>query len=108
MRQSHYLTLTNGYDRTGKERLSFRTPASIAEMIDHCNRTPRIWFVCNDGKARQATVNGRVRTWKRDASRIEIPLKYGMYEYFTFTAYDIDRVLIPVPAASVETSTEGK
>lgn len=24
-------------------------------------------------------VTGRIRTWKRDANRIEIPLKYGFY-----------------------------
>lgn len=29
--------------------------------------------------ARRVKVNGAVRTWKRDANRIEVPVKYGMY-----------------------------
>lgn len=29
--------------------------------------------------------NGKVRTWKRDPSRVEIPLKFGMYEAFRIT-----------------------
>ena len=30
-----------------------------------------------------AKVNGAPRTWKRDPMRCEIPLKYGLYEFFT-------------------------
>lgn len=30
-----------------------------------------------------AKVNGQPKTWKRDSNRCEVPLKYGMYEYFT-------------------------
>jgi hypothetical protein len=26
-------------------------------------------------------VNGRIQTWKRDASRIRVPLKHGLYQY---------------------------
>jgi hypothetical protein len=49
-----------------------------------------------DGTARQAKVNGAVRRWKRDCNRIEVPIKYGMYEYAVFYASDINRILIPV------------
>jgi hypothetical protein len=34
-------------------------------------------------------VSGRVRTWKRDAARIEIPCKHGMYEHYTFTQHHL-------------------
>jgi len=57
----------------------------------------RVWFVANDGKARQLTVNGAVRTWKRDSGRVEVPIKYGLYEYGCFdlpTA--LKRLLKPV------------
>lgn len=40
--------------------------------------------------ARRVKINGRVRRWKRDATRIEIPWKYGLYEYGTFTLADIE------------------
>ena len=75
---------------------TFRTPANIAEMIGHCSTHGHIWIrsLCND--AREVKVNGRVRTWKRDATRVEVPFKYGLYEYGTLTAGDLCNVLIPV------------
>jgi len=57
----------------------------------------RVWFVANDGKARQLTITGRIRTWKRDSERVEVPIKYGLYEYACFdlpTA--LKRLLKPV------------
>lgn len=47
-----------------------------------------IWFIGTDGSARRIKVNGAVRRWKRSPDRIEVPVKYGMYEYGTFTASD--------------------
>lgn len=40
------------------------------------------------GNVRTAKINGRVRTWKRNVNRIEVPLKYGLYDYLTDTAID--------------------
>lgn len=40
-------------------------------------------FIANDGTLRRLKINGRVRTWKRDTERVEVPVKYGMYEYGT-------------------------
>jgi hypothetical protein len=76
--------------------LTFRTPANVGEMVSHCNTHSHIWFRSIQGDARQAKVNGVVRTWKRDANRVEVPLKYGMYEYVTLEARDISRILIPI------------
>ncbi len=36
-----------------------------------------------DGTPQRFRVNGKVRTWKRDPMRIEIPVKRGMYEFGT-------------------------
>ena len=52
---------------------AFRTPANVAEMIDHCSRNSHIWVQTLKGDAKQVKVNGRVRTWKRDADRVEVP-----------------------------------
>ena len=90
------LELVSGYDRKGKETGVYRNPKDVAEMVSHCNSKAHIWIVCNDGKARQCKVNGKVRTWKTDPRRIEVPLKYGLREYTTFDVTDIGRVLIPV------------
>jgi hypothetical protein len=40
-----------------------------------------------DQKGRMANVrrNGQVKTWKRDTTRVEIPVKFGMYEAFRVT-----------------------
>lgn len=46
----------------------------------------------SDGSAQRWRLNGKVRTWKRDANRIEIPVKYGMYGYDTITARELDLV----------------
>lgn len=35
--------------------------------------------------------NGRTRTWKRDAARVEVPIKHGMYAHSTITTADIAR-----------------
>lgn len=57
-----------------------------------------VWFVDIKNQARTAKINGKVRTWKRDASRVEVPLKYGLYEYVTFTTSDIEsgRLILPM------------
>jgi len=57
-----------------------------------------VWFRSIQGDARRAKINGAPKTWKRDATRIEIPAKYGMYEYATFDAQDIadGRLLVEV------------
>ena len=34
-----------------------------------------------DGSPQRWRVNGQVKTWKRDLYRIQIPLKYGLYNY---------------------------
>ncbi len=42
-----------------------------------------VWFRSIDGSARRAKVNGEPKRWKRQPDRVEVPLKYGMYEHFT-------------------------
>lgn len=77
--------------------MRFRTPRDIAEMVSWCDSHSHIWFLTVSGvDARECKVNGKVRTWKRDKTRVEVPIKYGLYEYSTFDARDINRVLIPV------------
>lgn len=79
--------------RTKDER-EFRIPASVDEAESHCNANRRVWFLASDGRAVEVTVNGKVRRWKRDRNRIEVPVKYGLWEYYTCT--EIGRILIPV------------
>lgn len=90
--------LRSGYANRGKpgELMTFRNPVNVAEMVNHCNSHHHIWVRTQHNTAKQAKVNGAVRTWKRDPNRIEVPCKYGLYEYFTLEARHITDVLIPV------------
>jgi len=47
-----------------------------------------IWFIDTKGSARRLKVNGRPKRWVRQPDKIAVPVKYGMYEYDTFTASD--------------------
>lgn len=40
--------------------------------------------ILNSGRVGVVKVNGAVRRWKREPDRIEVPAKYGIYEYTTF------------------------
>ena len=39
-----------------------------------------VQFEGKDGRIRNLKVNGRPKTWKREPGRVEVPMKYGMYE----------------------------
>lgn len=57
----------------------------------------RPYVLLNSGRVGTAKVNGAVRTWKRDPERIEVPLKWGLYEYATFgTTEARSRLLVRV------------
>ena len=74
-------TLINGYDRKKNPQTALYRCMTLEEAraLKYGERVP---FLCTDGKAREAKVNGKVKTWKRDPFRIEIPLKYGLYKTF--------------------------
>jgi hypothetical protein len=58
-----------------------------------------IWVLARDGSARRVKVNGAVKRWKREPDRIEVPFKYGLYEYGTFQNRDFGEngdVLVPL------------
>lgn len=38
----------------------------------------------------KAKVNGQVKTWKRDPSRVSVPWKHGLYVYGTLTEHDLE------------------
>jgi len=38
----------------------------------------------------QWRVNGMVKTWKRDPSRVRVPVKFGLYSYDAVTEQELD------------------
>lgn len=58
-----------------------------------------IWVLGRDGSAIRVKVNGKPKTWKRTPGKIEVPYKYGMYEYGTLQSRDFGPdgiALVPV------------
>lgn len=89
-------TLRNGYDRS-KDPESHRFRPMLATEAKRLIPGQRVWFLAVDGTARAVTINGAPKTWKRDATRVEVPVKYGLYEYNRFTARSdgtMDRLLV--------------
>lgn len=78
------MKLIDGYDRRkNPAKLDFR-PMTVTEAKCLC-AGDRVWFKALDGTARQLKVNGQPKVWKTDPKRVEVPAKYGMYEYTRFS-----------------------
>lgn len=75
--------MVDGYDRNKHKRTYMVRYLTLAEVkaLSHASDVP---FIANDGTLRRCRINGAVKTWKRDPNRVEVPVKYGMYEYARF------------------------
>lgn len=43
-----------------------------------------------DNRGKRWKVNGEVKTWKTDATRIRVPLKHGLYTYDAINGSDFN------------------
>lgn len=82
--------LRSGYDRRKKHYTESTYRTMTREEVLGLHYGQHVTFLANDGSARILKVNGRVRTWKRDANRVEVPIKYGLYECHTM---DLDEAM---------------
>ena len=84
----------SGYDRSKNPEVKRYRSITLEEAKNlsygHANILDR------HGKVRNIKINGKVRTWKRDPNRIEIPCKYGLYECFTLTSRDYTDIVVEV------------
>ena len=46
----------------------------------------------SDGTCQRWRVSGQVKTWKRDASRVEFPIKHGLYMNDSVSQHDLHLV----------------
>lgn len=84
---------TSGYDRSKNPVVKRYRPITLSEakaLTGHAK------IVDRHGRVRDIKINGAVKRWKRDVNRIEIPCKYGLYEYFTLTNHDYTRIVVEV------------
>ena len=66
-------------------------------------RYGQIIYAINDFNADKTPmrfrVNGKVKTWKRDANRVSVPLKRGLYGYGYLTEYNLEEFSLTVKEA---------
>lgn len=86
------MILIDGYDKRTKYAVR---PMSSSE-VKALTSGDTVKFLANDGTLRNIKVNGAVRTWKRDPNRVEVPVKYGMYEYATLSLTEATNRLMVV------------
>ena len=75
--------------RRSEVPLQTLTVAMIKEMNEH-DRLPELRILGREGHWYRVRPSGRLRTWQRDAHRVELPVKYGMYESLTLQSHDFD------------------
>jgi hypothetical protein len=74
----------------------FRKPRDKQDLLQHCTQNSHVWVQSLANDARLCKVTS-THVWKRSPDRVEIHLKYGLYEYINFSLLEaLDRVLIPV------------
>lgn len=60
-----------------------------AKSLQHGDILNPVGYFNADGTPMRFRVIGKVKTWKKDPSRVEIPLKRGMYEFVHITESDL-------------------
>lgn len=95
--------------RWAAEKVSVEVPEKVL-LPDHYNQTlnphkeewerytrtevlalkagQEVHFITNQGKVARAKLTGKVRTWKKDENRVEVPLKFGMYDSFVLDLHN--------------------
>ena len=76
------LTLTDGYENREVSQYRYLTPDEALKLTYR----ETVYFRAIDGTAKRCRVSGKVRTWKRNAARIELPVKFGLYQSATMVA----------------------
>lgn len=62
----------------------------------------------SDGSPQRWRVNGQVKTWKRNPSRVQVPLKHGLYDHDYLTESDLDLVCLTEGEALGDSPSESK
>ena len=81
-------TAMSGYARdvrTFRYRPMLASEARALDSAEYYSPAEHYALAWN-GVIRRVRRNGAVKTWKRDTNRVEVPLKYGMYEAFRDSA----------------------
>jgi hypothetical protein len=69
----------DGYDRTKHPRMICVRAITLEEVLA-LKSGQQVRFISTQGGLRTLTINGKIKTWKRNPNRVVVPIKYGMYE----------------------------
>jgi hypothetical protein len=87
------MKLISRYDRNKQPKAQEYRSLTREEILALHNGS-HVQCVGKDGRVADVKINGAVRTWKRDPDRVEVPCKYGMYEYFTLSLTEAMSMLV--------------
>ena len=62
-----------------------------AKVLTHGDILYHVHNLNADGTPERWRVNGKVKTWKRALSSVQVPLKYGLYGYGYLTERELDQ-----------------
>lgn len=77
--EAELLSVPDGYDRRQFKQMIVCRRMTLDE-IKVLTPGQRVDFISTNGTLRQCTINGRIQRWVREPDRIEVPVKYGLYE----------------------------
>ena len=62
-----------------------------AKRLKHGDTLYHVSHKNGDGTPMRWRVNGKVKTWKRDPDRVQVPIKHGLWDhdYLTETSLDL-------------------
>jgi hypothetical protein len=60
-------------------------PGDMLHHVEHKNF---------DGSCQRWKVNGKPQTWKRNASRVRVPVKHGLRDYDQLYEYELNQVYL--------------
>jgi len=64
--------------------------ARVREMSMYGQLGVELRIIGRDGHWYRVRQSGKLRMWKRDPHKVELPVKYGMYESITLTSSDFN------------------
>jgi len=86
--------LRDGYERVRKtiEPTLITVRSMTLDEIKALGYGDHVDFKANDGTLRRIKINGEVKRWKRDADRVRVSVKYGMYETGQLDAAEAQKI----------------
>lgn len=70
---------------------------SQAKKLKHGQTLYHLAFKNADGTAQRWRVNGKVKTWKTQPNRVQVPIKHGLYNYDYLTEDTLHLVSLTEP-----------